>query len=481
MYGIYIDRQSPHSALRQICQQLRNRIEEGLLEAGTRLTSTRLLAKELGVARNVIIEVYEQLTAEGYLETRTGSGTYVAEVQFTSFATKSNIPNTMPVINESNIRSVDANIIDFASGVPSSEHFPNNHWIRCMKQAAEQMSTHNYGFGHIQGLSDLRLAISQYLFRAKGIEVDPNQIVIVNGATEGFLLIAKALSPQYQSIYIENPTIDFTRDIFEQMNYSQVPVDVDNQGMNMDRITPLAPNHLILVTPSHQFPTGSLLSIQRRHQAIRLVEEADTYLIEDDYDSEYRLRGAPVPPLQTLAPSRVLYVGTFSKTLHPSLRIGFLIVPPQLMTNILHTKEKLNIFTPLIIQRALSTFISEGHFESHVYSMKKLYKKRRALLIEMLQNTYGEKMFVLGDDAGLHLQLQFHLSALRDLPWHDTLAYGFRVERTDEYLSPANQNHTHQPGILIIYGNLSEAEIIEGVKRMAAFTNSLTTQQKSRD
>lgn len=468
MYGIYIDQKSPLSVTRQLCQQLREIMESGQLPAGTRLFPTRLLAKEWGIARNVVIEVYEQLTAEGYLDGRTGSGTYVAEGINPSPRPQMNADST-ELVSRGLQNTSHQDIIDFATGVPDLELFPGKLWGKYLKDAAETASGERYDYGDVYGDEGLRSAICDFLFRAKGIQCSVEQIMIVSGASEGFFLLAKSLSPNFHSLYIEDPTIDFTRDIFQMMNYNLVPIEVDSNGMNVDSLTRFEPGHLALLTPSHQFPTGSLLPIQRRHKAIRLAEEAGSYIIEDDYDSEFRLRGIPVPPLQTLSPSRVIYVGTFSKTLLPSLRIGFLIIPPSLTGRIAETKDKLNLHTPFIIQNALRQFILDGQLERHIHTMKKVYKKRRNLLIDRLINAFGQEISILGDDAGMHLQVHFNQVRSCELSWSDTLSFGFRVESTYDYNLTDRKN---QGNIVLGYGNLSTEEIEEGVNRIQKFVSS---------
>ncbi|MEC0240049.1 PLP-dependent aminotransferase family protein [Paenibacillus dokdonensis] len=467
MYGIYIDPKSKLPVTRQICQQLRELIESGLLPAGIRLLPSRSLAKEWGIARNVVIEVYEQLTAEGYLEGRVGSGTYVAEG-----INLSPRPQMHGVSSEAGrtLQDVDhQDIINFATGVPDLKQFPRKIWGKYLKDAAETAPGEGDDYGDIYGDEGLRSAICDFLFRAKGIQCSVEHIMIVSGASEGFFLLAKSLSSNFHSLYIEDPTIDFTRDIFQMMNYNLVPVEVDSNGMNVDSLTRFETGHIALLTPSHQFPTGSLLSIQRRHKAIRFAEEANSYIIEDDYDSEFRLRGIPVPPLQTLSPSRVIYVGTFSKTLLPNLRIGFLIVPPNLSGRIAITKEKLNMHTPIIIQHALRQFILDGQLERHIHTMKKMYKKRRNLLTDRLIKAFGQEISILGDNAGMHLQVHFNRIHPCELSWSDTLSFGFRVETTNDYNLTDRKNHE---SIVLGYGNLSTDEIVEGVNRIHKFVSS---------
>ncbi|MGC6587167.1 PLP-dependent aminotransferase family protein [Paenibacillus sp. Dod16] len=470
MYGIQIDRESKLTVTRQICQQLRRIIESGQLTAGTRLFPTRVLAKEWGIARNVVIEVYEQLTAEGYLEGRVGSGTYVAE-GIIPVPNPRTAPSSSKQPFQGQTTTQHEHVIDFATGVPDRNMFPRHIWAKYLKAASESSEYEDHDYGHIKGDSTLRSAICDYVFRAKGIQCSPEQIVIVSGATEGFLLLAKSLSSKFHSIYIEDPTIDITRDIFQTMNYNLVPVEVDHSGMRVDALSSIAPGHLVLLTPSHQFPTGSVLSIQRRHQIIGMLEEADSFAIEDDYDSEFRLRGIPVPPLQTLSPSRVIYVGTFSKTLSPSLRIGFMIVPPSLTDTIAEMKDKLNLHTPYIIQKALSQFMLDGYLERHIHTMKKMYKKRRNVMTEQLQHLFGADISVLGDDAGMHLQIIFHPQPYALLPWNDTASYGFRVEPVSNYrISSSSPLRT--TGIVLGYGNLSSEEIEEGLRRLYLFASS---------
>lgn len=462
MYGIHLDKSKPESAMKQLCGQLRQMIESGALASGTRLLPTRQLAKEWGIARNIVIDVYEQLTAEGYLEGRVGSGTYVADgIRLPDPRGEHVLEERTPSIRIP-VRD-DADTIDFATGIPDAASFPGKLWAKYMKDAAERISRESPGYGSLFGDMRLRREIRDYLYRAKGIRCEAEQIVVTSGASEGLLLAASALQSRYGAVYMEDPTILFARDIFERMRYRIIPVPVDSAGMNLDRLARLRPGHLVLVTPSHQFPIGSLLSIQRRKRAIRMAADADTYVLEDDYDSEFRLKGMPVPPLHTLAPDRVIYVGTFSKTLSPALRIGFLIVPQPLAGLFAQTKEALNQYAPLTAQQALAGFIADGHFERHVLAMKKLYKKRRQTLIDRLQSYFGSMAAIDGDEAGMHVRVVFRQETLARLPWTNTETFGFRAETCREY---AFSEQFAQDGIVLGYGNLSMEELDEGVRRL---------------
>nr|BCJ78222.1 gntR family transcriptional regulator [Niallia circulans] len=468
MYGIYLDKNSDLSAIRQLCRQLRSLIENGRLAAGTRLLPTRVLAKEWGIARNVVIEVYEQLTAEGYLEGRVGSGTYVAAGIRPSSRTEEESPPT-EVSEPAEKAGFRPETIDFATGIPDQASFPAALWAKYLKEAAETDLLPDSGYGEVRGDRTLRSAIRDYLFRSKGIRCSAEQIFVVSGASEGLFLTALTLSPEFHSIYLEDPTVSFAPDIFRKMNYKLAPVEVDPHGMNMGLLSGFAPGHLVLLTPSHQFPSGSLLSIQRRQQAIRMAEDAGTFILEDDYDSEFRLKGIPVPPLHTLSPDRVIYVGTFSKTLSPGLRIGFLIVPPALADTFGSAKQDLNMYTPLVLQKALARFIADGQLERHIHKMKKLYKRRRNLLKEKLFELFGNEISIPGDETGMHLQVLFRSGAAAHLPWNDTASHGFRLELASDY---SLTDQTKPGGIVLGYGNLTTGQISEGVDRIYQFVSS---------
>jgi GntR family transcriptional regulator/MocR family aminotransferase len=463
MYGIKIDAGLNISVTRQICSQIRALIESGELAGGMRLPPTRKIAGELNINRNTLVEVYEQLIAEGYLEGRVGSGTYVsAEIRHASQAG----PIAAPSSSFDKFERVKSGILYFETGIPDLAALPLNLWGRYLKQASENSSYLRENYSSILGDADLRSVLSQYIFRVRGIRCSPGQIMIVAGSSGGFLLIAQALSEAFDSIFVEDPTVDFTRDIFRHMNYKINPVEVDRNGMNMPDLNRLENRSLILLTPSHQFPTGSVLPIQRRLQAIKLAEATDSYLIEDDYDSEFRFKGIPIPPLQVLAPSRVIYLGTFSKTLFPGLRLGFIIIPEQLVNVFKEVKSELNMFTSIIEQRALAHFIRDGHLDRHIYKMKNVYKKRRAMLADCLDKYFGKDIAVVGDESGMHVQVEFRKDKFSGIDWNGAVAYGVKVDPVEEYcLIKGN----HKNRIVLGYGNIGACDLEEGIKRLHQF------------
>ncbi|NGQ95730.1 PLP-dependent aminotransferase family protein [Brevibacillus sp. SYP-B805] len=469
MFGIYLDRSSEISVTAQLCSQIRQKIEKGELVKGTRLPSTRKLAQEFGIARNVAIDAYEQLIAEGYLIGRTGSGTFVAEgiIAMASDMHGEAEPADMAGQQHRSDPPDQEGIIHFLTGTPDLRSFPRKVWAKYLKNAAEDSPGVLYDYGDIRGEEELRSEISVYLHRTRGMRCSAGQIMIVSGSSEGLALIAKALRPDYSSIYLENPTIEITQHIFRQTEYRITPVEVDESGMKLHEIAHFQDGHLMLLTPSHHFPSGSILSIQRRQHAVRLAEKADSYIIEDDYDGDFRLKGVPIPPLYTLNPDRVIYVGTFSKTLAPGLRIGFLVLPRRLVSRFASVKEELNIRSPSIPQIALARFIRDGRLDRHIHKMKTIYRNRRNVLIEAVKRHFGDRAVIRGDEAGMHVLVEFPQGPF-DVDWQRSIAYGVKIHCVEEY-SLVKGSHSHQ--ILLGYGNIREEEIETGIERLSRFVH----------
>ncbi|MBB6670230.1 MocR-like pyridoxine biosynthesis transcription factor PdxR [Cohnella nanjingensis] len=469
MFG-FIPAAEGGSILSQLCAFLREGITSGKLSPGIRLPPTRKVAQELRIARNIVIEVYEQLAAEGYLTSRVGSGTFIAEgIQVEAAPRLRSEPVPIP---ESALSSGSKeNVIDFDAGTPDLRLFPRRLWHKYVKEIMDYGADVAFDYGDYQGIRVLREEIARYVYRVKGIRCNPDQILITSGTSEGLIMLASALSPLYRTAYVEDPTIGFVPDVLERLHYDIHPVPVDQHGMSLSRISPTDPAGLILLTPSHQYPTGSILSIQRRQQAVKLAEAAGHYIVEDDYDSEFRHNGGPVPPLQLLAPSRVIYAGTFSKTLSPALRIGFLIVPPPLLERVLQTKAGLNLTASGITQFALARFMADGHFDRHVHKMKAIYKKRRIFLVEQCQRRFGDQAQILGDEAGMHVQIAFGGARYANIDWQRSEAYGIRLSSLDDYARIKGR----LPGKMVLgYGKLTEEEIGEGLRRLHAFVQSHT-------
>lgn len=468
MFGIKINRNLDLSLIRQICDQLRNLIEKNRLKSGEKLPSTRQMAEELKISRNVMIEVYEQLIAEGYLESQIGSGTYVTENIIQNKYSNNDFADIMLKIDKQ--EEIDNDIIHFAGGIPDLRSFPRKLWSKYYRLAIEDSPDNLFDYGDITGDYELKQSLTDYIFRIKGIQCHPEQIIIISGSSEGFLLIAKVFSKTNNIIYVEDPTVSFIRSIFNNLKYNLHPLKVEQDGMEINQLIQNNESRLILVTPSHQFPTGSVLSIQKRQQLIKIAETTDNYLIEDDYDSEFRLKGIPIPPIQVLNPTRVIYVSTFSKNMYPGLRLGFLIVPPKLLENFYQVKTMLNIRTSTIKQRAMANFIKNGHLDRHIYNMKKIYKNRRSLLTRLLKNNFKDNVAIHGDETGMHLQAEFLPEEYCNINWNCSVKYGVKVHSFEEYSIEKCKNRNR---IVLGYGNLNTTEIKIGIKKLYNFLTNV--------
>lgn len=468
MFGIRIDRNLELSLTRQICDQLRNLIEDNVLKSGERLASTRQMAEELRISRNIMIEVYEQLTAEGYLESKVGSGTYVADHIIHVGYIKKN-KRKKNALRERILQDRDKindDMIYFEGGIPDLKLFPRKLWSKYLKLAVENSQSDIFNYGDIMGDYTLKKVLSDYIFRVKGIQCHPDQIIIVSGSSEGFMLLARAFKNKYKEIHVEDPTVNFIKNIFNNQNYQIKPIRVDQNGMKIEKLEGYCHPNLILLTPSHQFPTGSILTIQRRQRAIKIAEKTGSYIIEDDYDSEFRLKGIPIPPLQVLNPERVIYVSTFSKNMFPGLRLGFLVIPVDLI-NIIHTvKTRLNIRTSTINQRTLANFIKDRHLDRQIYRMKKEYKKRRALITSLLNKKFADDIILNGDKTGMHLQVEFHPDKHSQINWKHSEKYGVKVDTFEDYSLIKGKNSNK---IVLGYGNLNSEQINTGIERLHRF------------
>ena len=317
MIFITIDRSKSISLTQQIYDQVRNGILEKQLKEGEKLPSSRELAGSIGVSRNIVLEAYERLIAEGYLEVRPKSGTFVAQGTSLSFIERTKRKDTPKKMAENQA------YIDFKAGNPAIDYFPRKKWAQLTKEICLHSTEAVFGYGDASGMKELKDALVVYLKRVRGVQCRAEQIFITSGATQGLKLITEMLGKENKAIAVEDPVTDEMRNIFTFANADIIPVPVDENGIDPNGLPKQAPS-FVFVIPSHQFPLGGILSIQRRLQLIEYAQKMNCYIVEDDYDSEFTYEGAPVPSIQGIAPNHVIYVGTFSKILSPGLRIGYI-------------------------------------------------------------------------------------------------------------------------------------------------------------
>lgn len=457
MFWIPIERSSTKPLIRQVYEHIRAQILCGALEGGVQLPSTRELAATLHISRNVVLEAYDQLLAEGYIESRAGSGTYVIEgIHFEKGPGGSDLS---PNLSVSSFQTRN-HPIDFRSGLPALDLFPRKQWSQLAQQVYTTAEPAVFGYDNPEGRPELRTALARYLQRTRGVSCQPAHILILSGASQAFSLLNKLLLSPNDGIVIEDPVNYEVQLILSSSGAQLFPVPVDEHGIQTD-LLPLAKQpRCILVTPSHQFPQGGILPIQRRLHLLQFARTVDCYVVEDDYDSEFRYVGSPISSLQGLCPERVIYIGTLSKILSPALRLGYLVLPTELIERARSIKRLLDLHSPSLEQLILAQFIESGHLERHIVRMKRVYQKRRHILITQLQRHFSDQVEIVGDATGLHLVARF--SQVTFTP--ETIA---AIERTGVRVYPverhaiAKDQHLHD--IILGYGHLSPAQIEQGI------------------
>lgn len=461
MIWIPIDRTLDIPLIRQVYEQIRTRILHGELIAGECLPPTRELATNLGISRNVVVEAYDQLFAEGYIEGRQGSGTYVAEGAYLEQQEKADF---LSFINLQHLKEEPSDVIDFRSGLPALDMFPRKIWGQIARQVCTDTTNSIFGYGHPEGRIELRHVLSRYLKKQRGVHCHPDQLIITTGATQALSLVAKLFLSSGDEVIIEDPITREIQTIFTSPGASLYPIPVDEQGMKTELIPLNRKPSFIFVTPSHQFPLGGTLPIQRRIQLIQFARKVDSFIVEDDYDSEFRYQGAPINSLQGLDPNRVIYIGTFSKIMSPALRLGYLILPPSLTKHCRYLKWFTDLHTPSLQQLIMTRFIDERHLEKHIRRMKKVYANRRDHVKKCLVREFGNYVKISGDSTGLHLIAEFKSTNFSDEKVNELL----EIHKVKIYPVELHtiQKGTHKNKIILGYGNLAIEEIEEGVLRL---------------
>ena len=455
---ITIDRENQQPLARQIYNQIRRMILNGDLESGKKLPSTRMLSSELSVSRNTVIEAYSQLIAEGYLCAYEGSGTVVSDglrapgIAAPSDLTPAPRQHEKPPANQ---------IIDFRTGVPALEYFPRKEWCGLYRDVCGEIPPSSFGYCEAPGIWELREAIAQYLYRARGISCDPAQIIITSGSTQGLSIISHALKDNRKVALVENPSHPGLRKVITLAGCPVEGVFADDRGLRVELLDSQKKVSLIYITPSHQYPTGVIFPVQRRLELVRYAEQNDCYIVEDDYDSEFRYEGQPVSSLYELDPERVIYLGSFSKILAPALRLGFMILPRKLLRLCKKIKTYSDVHSDSLGQFVLTRFIREGGFEKHIWKMKKIYGGKRSLLIGELSKRFPGQFAVLGHATGLHLVARFRGGVFTKKTVNKIAGSGARVYRIGSFYFKENQ--TDDDRIILGYSHLSHDEIIKGV------------------
>jgi GntR family transcriptional regulator/MocR family aminotransferase len=390
---ITLDRSAGASLGSQLRQRLLEAIRSGALRTGVRLPSTRALASQLGVSRPLVVEVYAQLAAEGYLALRQGARPTVA-------AGCDSAPT--PDISDSLVGEPIR--FDLRPAMPDVGQFPRKDWLRAVRTALNNLPASELGYGDLRGSPVLRRALADYLGRVRGVIADPARIYVTSGFAEGRALTCAVFHAYgVRRLAVEDPSYSDWVAV-DKAGLARLPVPVDMQGIDVDSLA-ASDAEAVFLTPSHQFPIGGVLSADRRQRVVRWLRERDALALEDDYDAEFRYDQAPVGALQGLVPDRIVYAGTASKTLAPALRLGWLVVPPALVGLANGELRRWSEGPPRIDQDALAELIGSGAYDRHLRRMRRVYRERRNLLLTCLAEALPG-LEIEGAAAGLHVTLR---------------------------------------------------------------------------
>lgn len=468
MYLI-IDREKKQSLTKQIYDGIKDQIFSGDLNAHEKLPSTRQLATELGVSRTIIIDVYDQLAAEGYTYPIESSGTFVSEgVHFEKSQDVSVDDRSL----EEFLYEESKGSVTFRTGVPDLSEVPKDLWARLYRNAVLETDPLHLDYHNPMGYQPLRKAISDYLLKWRGVKAGVSQIVITSGAAQAISLL-KAFISEGDSIMVENPVSPGSITTLENQNIPIRTTPMDEKGLLTDLLPPKA-SKLIFTTPSHQFPTGAVMHISRRIQLIHYAHAHDCYIVEDDYDSEFRYEGEPIQSLQNLDPERVIYIGTFSKTFCPAVRMGYMIVPAGLIGVVQNAKYNADIHSPLFEQMAMADFMDGGHYERHIRKMKKIYSAKKDLIKRTVEDLFGNTARTFGSHSGLHLLLQLEGVQVTGKLMEKLSANGVEAKALTDYFYGVTRREDLEgyalmkpdQCLVLGFGNLSGKEIVTGLERI---------------
>ncbi|TDP74451.1 PLP-dependent aminotransferase family protein [Roseateles toxinivorans] len=470
--GLQLDRSLGLSE--QIHAQLKARILQGRLAASLRLPTTRELAQALGVSRNTVVRAYEQLLSEACIESRPGAGTFVAPVQSKPSVIPGSVatprgPDTalwsrleawLP--NPSHGGPVRA----FRHGVPAMDLFPFEVWSRLQARFWRHHQQQSLGYSDPAGDARLRELIATYLNSSRGLQCEASQVLVTTGSQQAISLCGLALLRPGDRVAVETPGYRAAAAALGLAGAELIGVPVDAQGLRVQALHSLGAFRLAYVTPSHQFPSGAVMSLQRRLDLLAWAQAQNAYVLEDDYDGEYRYSGAPLQPLASLdTQARVLYIGTFSKLMFPGLRLGYLVAPKAWLPVLAKLRSALDRHAPIADQVVMADFMAEGHFGQHVRRMRRVSRARRDALHGAWQRHLGARLPLPVTEAGLHACLPLDSLALEQSLADSALAHGVEVGRLSQI--GANTAAPVRPGLMLGFAGVSPEAIAAAVATLA--------------
>lgn len=454
-----LDNQGRQPLHDKIYSKIKKQILSGELLPDTKLLSVKNLSVELSVSRNTVEYAYQQLCAEGYIYSKPRSGYYVSFIEPEVFSSSlSNFDASSKKVSED--RKTYA--FDFHPACLSPDRFPINLWRKlyndCLKEDSKQLAF----YSHQQGDFALRYEIQRYLAHSRGIACDPEQIIVCSGLQDSLSILAPLLKKQHSILAIEDPGHFIPKAVFRNHSFSLMPIPVNSDGLDLECLQNTN-STVVYVTPSHQFPLGHIMPVANRLKLIDWAEIVGGVIIEDDYDSELRYLGKPIPALQGLNPQgNIVYVGTFSKVLSPALRVSYMVLPYRLLTVYRKLFSDYSTNVSLLDQRTLNKFMEQGCWERHLRKMRNVYKKKHDALIQSIQKYFGPQVHLIGQGAGLHVVLELIGNS------HSEEELIHRAQEKEVRLLSLSSTYLNQRGknsqIMLGFGSMSSDEIDQGVK-----------------
>lgn len=448
----------------QIYLYLKSQIETGQLREASKLPSVRQLAQLLGVSRNTTQLAYEQLLAEGYIRSKPKKGYYVQAGISAYFPIEESISSL-----EKEAEITQQPLINFRPGMIDHEHFPLAKWRSLSNKVLQEDIIYQYG--EQQGDPLLRNSLVDYLFQSRGVRTTSDNIVLGSSTQQLMLILSVLLKKEQMKIAVEDPGYNGARKIFSLQSYQIVPIPVLEDGIDVEHLHN-SDARIAYVTPSHQFPLGMTMPVDRRYQLIEWAEKTDSYIIEDDYDSEYRYKQRPIPSLHSLTNSeKVIYVGTFSKALLPSVRISYMVLPDNLVKYYSKHAEVLEQTASSLHQRTLHYFMKEGYWYPHLRKMRLVYKRKMDVLIDAIQTYLQNFVKIIGGTAGLYIVLEVNTKKSENWLIQEALKKDVKIYPCSPYYVKSNPVKPH---IQLGFAGLEEWQINQGVELLASAWNCTT-------
>nr|WP_246344111.1 PLP-dependent aminotransferase family protein [Acidocella aromatica] len=481
LIALTLDAAQPEPLYQQLYEQLRGAIVGSRLPGGTRLPASRVLAQELKLSRNTVTSAYELLSNEGYILTRVGDGAYVANIlpEDRLLPRKSSKADGPPpaashpslsargrLLTELSVTAGPAQPVPFVADLPAFDAFPLHAWARLMVQSWRQVQPDMLGYADPAGYEPLRELISQHLKATRFLDCVGQDVIMTSGSQQSLDLLARVLLDHGDSVWVEEPGYVGTRSALIAAGARLVPVPVDGQGLLVSAGEMLEPRpRLIFITPSRQYPLGMTMSMERRKELLAFAEKSGAWIVEDDYDSEFRYHGTPLPAVQSLdRTGRVIYLGTFSKSLLPSFRLGFLVVPGYLARAFGNAKSVIDRHPSLLEQMTLLGFMQSGQFAAHIRRMRQLYEERQQVLIQEIERKLGGFLQITQAESGMHL--------VAELPdGVDDVSFCQAAKSWGVSVQPLSAYYTAEPrrnGVILGFAAIPPKSIVRGVERLAA-------------